>query len=72
MEIRPQPKSAEEIRQEIEQGQEELRQALEDLERKAKWEVSVGRRIAENAPSVLLAGFICGALLGAITHRGRA
>jgi hypothetical protein len=66
----PPPKSADEIRHEIEQGQEELRQALENLERRAKWEVSLGRRIAENAPSVLLAGFICGALLGAVTRRG--
>lgn len=70
MEIQPPPKSAAEIRQEIEQGQEELRAALEQLERRARWEVSLGRRIAENAPSVMLAAFICGALLGAVTRRG--
>jgi hypothetical protein len=69
MEIHAQPRTAADVREAIDESNDELRYALEQLERRTRWEISVGRRIAENAPVVLIAGFLCGALLGAATAR---
>jgi hypothetical protein len=61
------PRSAEDLRAALDESTEDLRVALEELERRARWEISLGRRIAQNAAVVLTAGFVCGAVIGAFT-----
>ena len=63
------PKTAADVRAAIDEGNHDLRAALEELELQARWEISLGRRIAENAPTVLTLTFLCGVLLGALTRR---
>jgi hypothetical protein len=67
--IEIQPRSAEDLRAALDESTEDFRAALEQLERRTRWEMSVGRRIAQNAPASLIGGFLLGALLGAITAR---
>jgi hypothetical protein len=63
------PRSEDDVRAALEESTEDLRAALEQLEQRARWEADLGRRIGENAWAALLAAFIGGALLGAITAR---
>ena len=69
IEIDSPPRTTADVRAAIEESNDDLRAALEQLERRARWEISLGRRIAQNAPAVLIVGFLCGALLGAATAR---
>ena len=63
------PKTAADARAAIDESNHDLRVALEELELQARHEMSLGRRIAENAPAVLTLTLLCGVLLGALTRR---
>jgi hypothetical protein len=58
-----------EVRASLEASTQDLRAALERLEREARAKLDVGRRIASKAPTTLLVGFVVGVLLGLATGR---
>jgi uncharacterized membrane protein YoaK (UPF0700 family) len=65
------PRSEEEVRASLARSTEELRSALQRLERGARAKMDVGKRIAGKAPTVLIVGFLAGAILGMATARPR-
>lgn len=58
------PKTFEELSQNLEDSRAELRAALEELEGRARAEIDLGRLYREHADAVLFGAFITGVWLG--------
>lgn len=64
-------RSVAEVRASLERSTQDLRAALERLELGARAKVDISRRITDNAPKVLIVGFLVGLLLGVASVRPR-
>lgn len=64
-------RSIAEVRASLERSTQDLRAALERLELGARAKLDVGRRIAGKGPTIYVAGFLLGMMLGVMTARSR-
>lgn len=60
-----------EVRASLERSTQDLRAALQRLERGARAKIDVGRYVAGNASTILIVGFVAGVLLGMAGGRRR-
>jgi hypothetical protein len=63
------PRTVAEVRASLERSTQDLKAAIERLERGARAKLDIGRRVAGRASVVLVAGFVAGVLLGIATSR---